>query len=86
MSFSKLVPILILAAIMVLGASFMPQILGSVEAGQDDSISQAYKDQVNSTRDVSIVTITTTKFFAPILGVLGLVIAVMWLSKASRKW
>ena len=81
MSFKKLIPILILAVFFVLGASFLPQILGSVEAGQDDNISQAYKDQVNSTRDVSIVTITMIKWFGVVLGVVGLVIAIKWIAR-----
>lgn len=87
MSFNKLVPIFILAAFFILGSSFMVMTMGSVESGSN--VSESYKPQFNSTRDASLVTITATKYIAPILGVVGLVIAVVWIGKStkrSRRW
>ncbi len=81
MSFNKLLPILILIGFVVFGASFLPQIMGSVEAGQDVNLSQTHKDQVNSTRDASIVTMGFSKYIAILLGVVALIIAVMWIAK-----
>ncbi len=83
MSFKKMMPVLILIVFVILGATFLPQIMGSVEKGQDTSISQEYKDQLNSTKDVSIVTVGFTKFLSPILGVLALIIVVTWLAKTK---
>ncbi len=76
-----MLPMLILIAFVVLGASMLPQIMGSVEAGQDDNISQAYKNQLNSTRDVNIITVSYTKYIGLLLGVVALVGAVLWIGK-----
>jgi len=84
MSFGKMLPLLILIAFLVFGASFLPQIMGSVEAGQDDNISQVYKDQANATRDASLVTMSFTRYLTLFLGVVALVIAVLWISKARK--
>lgn len=84
MSFGKMLPLLILIAFLVFGASFLPQIMGSVEAGQDDNISQVYKDQVNSTRDASLVTMSFSKYLTLFLGIVALVTAVLWINKAKR--
>ncbi len=79
--FGRMLPLLILIAFVVLGASMLPQIMGSVEAGQDDNISQAYKDQLNTTKDVNIVTVSYTKYLGVLLGVVALVGTVMWIGK-----
>ncbi len=84
MSFSKLLPVVMLAAILVLGVSFLTQTLGSVEKGQDPNLSQTFKDQVNGTRDTSIITISTAKLIAPILGALALIVAISWILKTSK--
>jgi len=76
MSVQKLIPLMIVIAIMVIGAAFMPLILGSVDEGKSTNLSQAYKDQLNSTNDVNVLTISTTKFVAPILGVVAIVMAI----------
>jgi flagellar biogenesis protein FliO len=81
MSFKQMMPVLILIVFVILAASFLPQIMGSIEKGQSTNISQEYKDQLNSTKDVSLITVGFTKFLSPILGVLALIIAVMWIVK-----
>jgi len=81
MSLKKMMPLLIIIAIMVLGAAFMPLILGSVDAGKSTNMSQEYQDQLNSTNDVNILTISTTKFVAPILAVIAIVMAIGVFSK-----
>ena len=85
MSFKKLMPLVMLIAIIVIGAAFLPQILGTVDAGQSTNISQEYKDQLNSTKDVSIVTISLSRWVAPILGVVALVIAISAIPMKSGK-
>lgn len=85
MSFNKIIPIFVLIGIIVIGAGFVPQILGTVEAGQAANISVAYQNQLNSTRDVSITTITITKFFSPLLAVLIIIILGMLLIKSSSR-
>ena len=84
MSFNKIIPIIVLIGIIVIGAGFVPQILGTVEAGNDANISVTYQSQLNSTRDVSIVTITITKFFSPMLAVLVIIILGMLLIKSTK--
>jgi len=81
MSLKKMMPLLIIIAIMVLGAAFMPLILGSVDAGKSTNLSQEYQDQINGTNDVNILTISTTKFIAPILAVIAIVMAIGIFSK-----
>jgi len=81
MSLKKMMPLLIIIAIMVLGAAFMPLILGSVDAGKSTNLSQEYQDQINGTNDVNILTISTTKFIAPILAVIAIVMAIGVFSK-----
>lgn len=85
MSFTKMMPLLILIAVIVIGASFLPQILGTVEAGQSPNISQEYKDQLNSTRDVSIVSVSISRYVAPVLGVVFLCWAILSLSGKKGK-
>jgi len=84
MSVQKLIPLMIVIAIMVLGAAFMPLILGSVDAGKSTNLSQEYKDQLNGTNNVNILTISTTKFVAPILGVIAIVMAISMFAKKRR--
>jgi len=84
MSVQKLIPLMIVIAIMVIGAAFMPLILGSVDEGKSTNLSQAYKDQLNSTNDVNILTISTTKFIAPILAVIAIVMAIGVFAKKRR--
>jgi len=84
MSVQKLIPLMVVIAIMVLGAAFMPLILGSVDAGKSTNLSQEYKDQLNSTNDVNILTVSITKFVAPILGVVAIVMAIGVFAKKRR--
>ena len=81
MSLKKMMPLLIIIAILVLGAAFMPLILGSVDASKSTNLSQEYQDQLNSTNNVNILTISTTKFVAPILAVIAIVMAIGVFSK-----
>jgi len=81
MSLKKMMPLMIIIALMVLGAAFMPLILGSVDEGKSSNLSQEYQDQLNSTNDVNILTISTTKFVAPILAVIAIVMAIGVFSK-----
>jgi len=81
MSLKKMMPLLIIIAIMVLGAALMPLILGSVDEGKSTNLSQEYQDQINSTNNVNILTISTTKFIAPILAVIAIVMAIRVFSK-----
>jgi len=82
MSFAKMLPLLILIAFVILANSFLPQILGSVEAGADTTnMSQAYQNQSNSTRDASIVTLSVTRYIPLLLGVCALIGAVLFISK-----
>ena len=77
-----MLPLLILIAFFILGISFLPQILGSVESGQDNTnLSQEYKDQINASRDTAIVTMSITRYIPLMLGVAALVGAVLWISK-----
>ena len=84
MSFRKIMPLLIIIAFVVLGASFLPQILGTVEAGQSSNISQEYQDQINSTRSVSILTISISKFVGLIFAIVVLVLAILAIGKKIR--
>ena len=82
MSFKKMLPLLILIAFGIIANSFLPQMLGSVEAGSDtENMSQALQNQTNSTRDVSITTMSITRFIPLLLGVTALVGAVMFITK-----
>lgn len=81
MSFAKILPLFILIAFVVFGASFMPLILGAVEEGQSTNLSIDYQNQINGTRDASLVTIGFTKYLSTLLGVVVLVIAVIWIGR-----
>ena len=82
MSFKKMLPLLFLIAFGIIANSFLPQLLGSVEAGSDTAnMSQAMKNQTNSTRDVSITTMSVTKFIPLLLGATALIGAVVFISK-----
>ena len=82
MSFKKMLPLLILIAFVILANSFLPQILGSVEAGSDTAnMTTAMQNQTNSTRDVSITTMSVTRYIPLLLGVCVLIGAVMFISK-----
>jgi len=82
MSFKKMLPLLILIAFGIIANSFLPQILGSVEAGSDTAnMTTAMQNQTNATRDVSITTMTVTKHIPLLLGVCALIGAVMFIAK-----
>ncbi len=74
MGFKKMMPIVLIAVLLLLGSQFMIYQLGSVEATSD--VSGQYQEQLNATRDSSIITISVVKFLAPILGVVALMIAI----------
>lgn len=84
MSFKKMFPLLILIAIVVLGASFLPLILGSVDAGKSTNISTEYHNQLNGTNQVGILTVSTSKFVAPILAIVFLVCAILYIGKKIK--
>ena len=86
MSFRNIMPLIILAAIMVLGAAFLPLVLGTVEAGQSANLSADYTNQLNSTDDLNVVTISAVKFVAPILGIIIIIIAVGIFSGKKRRF
>ena len=82
MNFKHMLPLLFLIAFGIIANSFLPQLLGSVEAGSDTAnMSQAMKNQTNSTRDVSITTMSVTKFIPLLLGATALIGAVVFISK-----
>jgi len=81
MSFKKMFPLIILIAITVLGASFLPLILGSVDAGKSTNMSTEYQNQLNGTNEVGILTISVNKFVAPVLGIVFLCMAVLYIGK-----
>ena len=82
MSFKKMLLLLILIAFGIIANSFLPQILGSVEAGSDTAnMTTAMQNQTNATRDVSITTMTVTKHIPLLLGVCALIGAVMFIAK-----
>jgi len=84
MSLKKMIPLMMLIAIMVLGAAFMPLILGSISEARSTTLPQNYSDQLNSTDDVNILTVSTTKFVAPILAVIAIIMAISVFSKKQR--
>jgi len=86
MSFKKIMPLIILAAVMILGATFLPLILGTVEAGKSTNISDDYNNQLNSTDDLNVVTISSVKFVAPILGVIIIIIAIGTFSGKKKRF
>ena len=86
MSFKNIMPLIILAAIMILGATFMPLILGTVEAGQSANLSTDYSNQLNSTDDLNVVTISAVKFVAPILGIIIIIIALGTFSGKKKRF
>lgn len=79
MSFAKLFPILILAGILVIGSQYM--ILISATTDTNSNVSEAYQEQYNTTRDINITTISLTKFLAPIIGGVALVIAIKMIGR-----
>ena len=82
MSFKKMLPLLILIAFGIIANSFLPQLLGSVEAGSDTTnMTSAMQNQINSTRDVSITTMSVTRYIPLLLGVCALIGAVMFIAK-----
>jgi len=84
MSVQKLIPLMVVIAIMVLGAAFMPLILGSIDEGRSPTMPQNYSDQLNGTNKVNVLTVSTTKFVAPILGVVAIVMAISMFAKKRR--
>ncbi|MDP1614762.1 MAG: hypothetical protein Q8L68_03100 [Methylococcales bacterium] len=82
MGFKQLIPIILIAVLLLLGSQFMIYQLGSVEAGSN--VTGEYLEQMNSTRDSSIVTISVVKLIAPILGVVALMIAIGTIVKRKR--
>ncbi len=84
MSFAKMLPLLILIAFVIVGVSFLPQIMGAVEEGQITNLSQEYKDQINATRDVNITTLSITRHIPLLLGIVALIGSLMWVKKANR--
>jgi len=86
MSIKKMMPLIVLAAIMILGATFMPLILGTVEAGKSANISTEYQDQLNATDNVNVLTISTTKFVAPIIGIVVLILGISMLSGKKKRY
>ena len=86
MSFKKMLPLLILIAFGILANSFIPQIVGSVEDGSDTvNMSQAMRNQTNATRDVSITTLSVTRYIPLLLGVCALIGAVVFIAKSNRR-
>ncbi len=79
MGFKKMMPIVLIAVLLLLGSQFMIYQLGSVEA--TSNLSEQYQEQLNSTRNSSIITISVVKFLAPILGVVALMIAIRTIIK-----
>lgn len=79
---NKFIPIVILAAFFILGSQYM--VLISSSADQGANVSSSYQDQYNTTRDTSIVTISFVKFLAPIIGAIGIVVAVKLLGKGLK--
>ena len=79
---NKFIAIVILAAFFILGSQYMILISGSADQGAN--VSSAYQDQYNTTRDTSIVTISFMKFLAPIIGAIGIVVAVKLLGKGFK--
>jgi len=85
MSFKKIMPLVILAAVIVLGATFLPLVLGTVEAGKSANISTEYSNQLNSTDDLNVLTISGVKFVAPMLGIVILIIIIGAFSSKKRR-
>ena len=84
MSFSKIIPIVILILFIIFAVAIIPQINGSIEAGQNQNLSQDYKNQINSTRDISMTTVVMTRYITPVLGVLILIIAISYINKKRK--
>jgi len=86
MNFKKMMPLVILAAVVILGATFLPLVLGTVEAGKSANISTEYSNQLNSTDDLNVITISSVKFVAPILGIVIIIIALGIFSGKKRRF
>ena len=84
MGLKKMFPLLILIAVLVIGASFLPLILGSTDAGRSANISTDYQNQLNNTNDVSIVTISISRYVAPVLGMIFLCMAILYIGKKMK--
>lgn len=79
MSFKKIMPLLVLAAFLILGSQYIVLISGSADAGSNVSVQ--YQSQLNTTRDVNIATISFVKFLAPILGFVIIIIAIKYFKR-----
>lgn len=84
MSFRKMMPLLILIAVIVIGAAFMPLILGTVDAGKSTNISQEYQDQINSSNNVNIVTVSLSRYAGLVLGIVFICMTLLYVGKKMR--
>lgn len=79
MSFKKLIPLLVLAAFLILGSQYLVLISGTTDVGAN--VSSQYQSQYNTTRDVNITTISFTKFLAPLIGFVAIVVVIRQFGK-----
>lgn len=68
------------AAILILGTTFLIYMLAATDEGVDLEGSE-YEDQHNSSTALAITTLSMMKFIAPILGVIALIIAMYYIKK-----
>ena len=79
-SFSKIIPMAMLAAIFVIGLPMMVATMGVMDEGVDLEGSE-YEAQYDATTDTSIIGISVMQIIPILLGVLILIVAVVGLYK-----
>lgn len=77
------IPILLLAAVFLLGSQFMVNSLGSLDA--HSNVSEEYQGQYNDTREASITTISLVKTIPLILGAFGFIGVVFFVVKKRNR-
>ena len=79
----KLLEVAAVGALLIIGTTFLIYMMAATDEGVDVE-GTAYEDQHNSSTDLAILTISIMKFIAPILGVVGLIVAVFYIKKVAK--
>lgn len=74
-SFSKIMPLVFLAAILVVGIPYIVAIMGATDSGVDLTDSD-YEDQYDAVTDTSIATISIMQVLPMLVGVAILIIGI----------
>jgi len=84
MTMAKLLPVVFMAAILIIGIPYVVLIMGATDEGADLSGSD-YEEQYNSTTDTSIATISIMQFMPFVVGILALLIVVAGIKKTKGR-